>query len=195
MKLLSLFSVKVTFFFLLQVYQSTSGQFICQNKYYGRKLTVAGFKESLELFLCDGEKMRLELISPILHRLRHLYKIIKQQDSFRFYSSSLLIMYGGKAGLNDNSNDHDASADKDCVNSDQESESQSISKHLDVSAQDDNCLVDVRMIDFAHSTHRGFQDDAPHKGTDDGYLFGLQNLIGIFEGIQSRYSGHSEENG
>lgn len=50
--------------------------------------------------------------------------------------------------------------------------------------------VDVRMIDFAHSTHRGFREDkAVHKGPDKGYLFGVQNLILMFEDIKKKYLG------
>lgn len=42
--------------------------------------------------------------------------------------------------------------------------------------------VDVRMIDFAHATHQGFlQDKTAHVGPDHGYLFGLKNLIQLFE--------------
>lgn len=169
------------------MYQSTSGQFVCQNKYYGRKLTVSEFKEVLELFVYDGDKVRLELIDPILHRLQHLYKTIEKQESFRFYSSSLLIMYGGKRVLQEKNSQHDRSVDEAAINSVMDSATQDNSEHLALT-QDDNCLVDVRMIDFAHSTHRGFSDDAPHQGIDDGYLFGVQNLITIFEDIQKRYN-------
>jgi hypothetical protein len=40
-------------------------------------------------------------------------------------------------------------------------------------------FVDVRMIDFAHSTHRGLKDSTIHEGPDQGFLFGLDNFIEI----------------
>ena len=44
----------------------------------------------------------------------------------------------------------------------------------------------VHMIDFAHSTYRGFLDDTPvHQGPHCGFLFGLQNLIDLFEECRS----------
>lgn len=47
-------------------------------------------------------------------------------------------------------------------------------------------LVDVRMIDFAHSTFKGFRGDtAVHDGPDRGYVLGLESLIQILEGLQA----------
>lgn len=46
-------------------------------------------------------------------------------------------------------------------------------------------LVDVRMIDFAHSTFKGFRGDtAVHDGPDQGYVFGLESLIQILESLR-----------
>lgn len=46
-------------------------------------------------------------------------------------------------------------------------------------------LVDVRMIDFAHSTFKGFRGDtAVHDGPDQGYVFGLKSLIQILESLR-----------
>ena len=45
-------------------------------------------------------------------------------------------------------------------------------------------LVDMKMIDFAHTTNGGFADEITYEGPDDGYLFGLQNMITIFEEIK-----------
>ena len=153
---------------------------MCQNKYYGRKLTVDGFKEALELFLNNGDELRLDLLDPILSHLKQLYKVVENQESFRFYSSSLLIMYGGEAkeGLN---------MDSDKTSDDKNSKHAVESHGCQTTYEAD---VDVRMIDFAHSTQRGFRDDKTvHKGPDKGYLFGLQNLILMFEDIKKKYLG------
>jgi len=41
------------------------------------------------------------------------------------------------------------------------------------------------MIDFAHSTFKGFRGDtAVHDGPDRGYVFGLESLVQILEGLQ-----------
>jgi len=176
----------------LQVYHPSAGQFVCQNKYYGRKLSVPGFKEVLELFLYDGEHMRLELLDPILNRLKNLYTTVEKHDTFRFYSSSLLVMYGGKEGQNVEHSEDECEHMADNVSTSGQSEecgsmegTSQAQKNKDINED----LVDVRMIDFAHSTHHGYQDDERHKGVDQGYLFGLQNLIHIFEDIKRRYSG------
>lgn len=170
----------------MQVYQSTSGQFVCQNKYFGRKLSVDGFKEALELFLNNGDELRLDLLDSILNHLQQLYKVVENQDSFRFYSSSLLIMYGGEAKEGSNAGFDQKTNNENTLES-------SIPEHK---VESHGCQtmyqtdVDVRMIDFAHSTHRGFREDkAVHKGPDKGYLFGVQNLILMFEDIKKKYLG------
>jgi len=45
-----------------------------------------------------------------------------------------------------------------------------------------DAAVDVRVIDFAHVTHEGFlSDPTVHRGPDNGFLFGIRNLIHMFE--------------
>jgi inositol-hexakisphosphate kinase len=77
------------------VYQANSGKFICHNKYFGRSLTVEDFKLALRQFLHNGCELRADLIASIIHKLERLHRMVERQDSFRFYSSSLLIMYDG----------------------------------------------------------------------------------------------------
>ena len=45
--------------------------------------------------------------------------------------------------------------------------------------------VDVRMIDFAHTTFSGYLgDDLVHWGPDNGYLLGLDSLTAILNEIR-----------
>ncbi|KAL3869907.1 hypothetical protein ACJMK2_042530 [Sinanodonta woodiana] len=247
----------------MQVYQLNTRRFVCHNKYFGRSLSVEGFKDSLYQFLNNGEELRVDLIGTIVQQLKCLGSIIHTQDSFRFYSSSLLIMYDGqdksmKDALNPDQNQRcsdsnlhvsdnmrmptegvlateDYSTNITTVLSSEKSENQGekprvlSSSHTEysqdrttdfafsqkeisgentsiVSEQTEyvgqgnrmtsqtlflgkSAKVEIRMIDFAHSTHPGFREDtAIHTGPDQGYLFGLENLIQMFQEIADKYT-------
>lgn len=45
-------------------------------------------------------------------------------------------------------------------------------------------FVDVRIIDFAHSTHKGLEDPVVYTGPDQGFLFGLENMISLLKSIE-----------
>ncbi|PFX33609.1 inositol hexakisphosphate kinase 2-like isoform X1 [Stylophora pistillata] len=173
----------------MQVYKKNSGRFMCHNKYHGLKLREEGFKEELITFLHNGQQFRTELIEPLLQRLRKLYKVIEKQHSFRFYSSSLLLMYEGDM-------DDSVETTKSCSSTKEREKGQSkaetpTSNHSNLNnisqCFSHRCKVDVRMIDFAHTTHSGFSGDRTRTGPDTGYLFGLKNLIRLLEDIQEKY--------
>ena len=42
-------------------------------------------------------------------------------------------------------------------------------------------LFDLRLIDFAHSTHKGLRDPVVHEGPDSGFIHGLKSLINLLE--------------
>ncbi len=45
-------------------------------------------------------------------------------------------------------------------------------------------FVDIRMTDFAHTTHVGYVNDhIRYTGPNEGYIVGLDTLIGIFEKV------------
>ncbi|KAK3091578.1 hypothetical protein FSP39_020924 [Pinctada imbricata] len=56
----------------MQVFQVDTGLYMCQNKYYGRNLSVEGFKQTLQQFLHNGHEVRQELTKPIVTRLKQL---------------------------------------------------------------------------------------------------------------------------
>ena len=170
---------------------------MCRNKHYGLKLCEKGFREELVTFLHNGQQFRTELIEPFLYKLRKLYKVIEKQNSFRFYSSSLLLMYEG-----------DVEKECDELSSSSgsfEKEQESLKRKDAIRSFSSPCLnksgnfgnhrsgkVDVRMIDFAHTTYGGFSGDRMRTGPDTGYLFGLKNLIRILEEIQDENQESSE---
>lgn len=140
----------------MQVYQVNSSTYLFYDKYTGRQLNVDGYKEFLFHYLFNGIRYRLDLLDPIINKLDKLYSIVKSKNTYRFYGSSLLILYDGDDSYN---NDDDDQTD----------------------------LIDIRMIDFANSTHSGINNDSSyrkHDGPDRGYLFGIENLIRIFKEIK-----------
>ncbi|KAM6454820.1 inositol hexakisphosphate kinase 3 isoform 1-T3 [Liasis olivaceus] len=148
----------------MQVYQADTVQYICKDKYYGRKLSPDGFKQALCQFLHNGNRFRTDLVEPILFQLNSLLSVIKNQNSYRFFSSSLLINYEGlEKTMPSNSGPQGHYQNIGCS----------------ASRGNSHPKVDVRMIDFAHTTYK----DSRYEGPDLGYIFGLENLIKIIQSI------------
>lgn len=204
-------------FLILQVYHPDTDQLIFLNKYQGRKLTVAGFKETLFQFFHSGRRLRQELLSPVLSRLREMQDALEACESYRFYSSSLLIIYDGaphrkhtrrhtEEGLSEDEEDDEDEETETEVEEEEEAGALGF-RHSSSSLSDggSSCSsggggsqprvsrpersspeVDVRMIDFAHTTCRHYgEDSVVHEGQDQGYIFGLQNLISIISELEN----------
>uniref|UniRef100_A0A3B4FBW1 Kinase n=1 Tax=Pundamilia nyererei TaxID=303518 RepID=A0A3B4FBW1_9CICH len=158
----------------MQVYQSEPGQLMFMNKYHGRKLTLAGFKEALYQFFHNGHRLRHELLSPVLRRLREMQAALEACESYRFYSSSLLIIYDG---------DPPRAPTRPRHRGGEEGDEDDRSSHS--AGEASSPVVDVRMIDFAHTTCRHYgEDSVVHEGQDSGFIFGLQNLITIISELE-----------
>ncbi|XP_068951798.1 inositol hexakisphosphate kinase 1 [Petaurus breviceps papuanus] len=168
----------------MQVFQLDTGHYLCRNKYYGRGLSIEGFRNALYQYLHNGLDLRRDLFEPILSKLRGLKSVLERQASYRFYSSSLLIIYDGKECraemfLERRGDMRSKNVDSGLPEMMPDGSSPSTSPETSPSATP---KVDVRMIDFAHSTFKGFRDDPTvHDGPDKGYVFGLDSLITIME--------------
>ena len=172
------------------MYRADTGKYICHNKYYGRRLDVDGVRDTLRQFLFDGHRHRSELVAPILERLRKLLAMLSKHSTFRFYSSSLLIMYDGENGRKSTPSPVSQGAAAAANDNVLMGRPSNIATFVGRGSLHDPSVtsstlhphVDVRMIDFAHATHHGFlQDKTAHVGPDHGYLFGLKNLIHLFD--------------
>lgn len=240
----------------MQVYRADTGAYKSLDKYHGRKLTDITFPAVLRDFLHNGQRLRRELLPPILSRLTDLVSTLEQLDSFRFYASSLLIMYDGvcqetedtccgsqqereeaghkqrqcgvsgqqaqagschqlpqvlitgdqdealKAQASTASTvtvtsrsrqralpkeDRSVSATSSTTSDKKKSGSDAALCQDNGNTDSERLLVDVRMIDFAHTTHSGFPDDViVHEGPDRDYISGLRNLIRLFSQLAAQ---------
>ncbi|XP_046659387.1 inositol hexakisphosphate kinase 3-like isoform X2 [Homalodisca vitripennis] len=197
----------------MQVYQASSGRFLCRNKLYGRTLTAAGFQSAVRNFLHDGTRLRTDALPPLIRRLEELRNALMQLESIRLYTTSLLLLYEGHHSISN----EETSGEKNEMRRSRSIEREERAERANsVDRQDEmlkqptdfrvrcssSCnanekklfrpvekhreeepLTDVRIIDFAHSTHRAMDDRVLYSGPDNGFLFGLNNMIQLLKSI------------
>ncbi|PIK33503.1 putative inositol hexakisphosphate kinase 3-like [Apostichopus japonicus] len=79
----------------MQIYRPDKGRYICRNKYYGRRLSEEGLRQAVEEFVFNGNRVRVEVIEAIMKEIQGLIETLSELDSYRFFGSSLLIIYEG----------------------------------------------------------------------------------------------------
>ncbi|CEP09454.1 hypothetical protein [Parasitella parasitica] len=147
----------------MQVYKSDLNEFSFQDKYYGRTLAPISFCETLEAYLDNGSGCQIKHIPVIVRKLRRLARIIKTMNDYRFYSSSLLMIYDGNA---------------------------SSDRKIDVRIIDfANCVTS----EDVQCQYRSFTYPPRNKGPDNGYLLGLKSLVLCFEFIFSKHGGSAQD--
>lgn len=132
-----------------------------------------------------------KLLDKMIERLQKLRTIIVGLDSFRFYTSSLLLIYEGNTCHCNEDDDHD-----DCESY--------------CHQESDKPMFDVRVIDFAHSTHANLPNNnhssssplsspnksmmIQHHGYDEGFVYGLDNLVKILSLFRKEYQNDEKKN-
>lgn len=79
----------------MQVYKPCLDQYMFQDKYYGRKVKTLEFPNVLASFLHDGQRLLVYHIPSMLRKLYRLASLVRQLRRYRFYASSLLLIYDG----------------------------------------------------------------------------------------------------
>lgn len=82
----------------MQVWNVKTNSYTFQDKYFGRDLTAGKeFRDALRRFLFDGENLKsiVRHIPTILEKLGDLDNMIRRLPGYRFYASSLLLIYDG----------------------------------------------------------------------------------------------------
>ncbi|KAJ2162133.1 inositol polyphosphate kinase kcs1 [Coemansia sp. RSA 552] len=83
----------------LQVYKADRNRYLFQDKYYGRSLNKFTFQRSLVEFLDNGDCVLAYMVPALLLKLRSLYRTVEQMHGFRFFGSSLLLVYDGHTAV------------------------------------------------------------------------------------------------
>jgi inositol-hexakisphosphate 5-kinase len=78
-----------------QVWRPSDEGYMYRDKYFGRKLTDSQFAGTLRDFFDNGCRLRAELLPPLIRRLSIFRDTILNLPAYRFYSSSLLLIYEG----------------------------------------------------------------------------------------------------
>ena len=181
------------------MYNASKDEYTYRDKYQGRQLDTNGFHGALKDFLYDGSSYRTDILPYLIETLRQLREVIKSLSSYRFFSSSLMIIYdgqktssevGGAPLLRDTTSPQDASMKglpaSWATRGLWPNRSSRSPWHTRPELLKFRQKVDVRLIDFAHTTHAGFvHDPIRYEGPDEGYITGLTTLISAFENMFS----------
>ena len=146
------------------------------DKYVGRKATEREFKDLLANFFFNNGFLRTDIIAKVINEIRKIHQQLESLDGYRFYSSSILIIYEGKqrnflASLEENDDRFSCQDSLDC---------DTLSFYKKVM----ETPIKVKIIDFANAANpQDLDDNVYHEGPDSGFLMGLQNLQEILEGL------------
>ena len=79
-----------------QRFSFSQGNFETLDKYVGRNADETELKTLLQKFFTCGGSLRTEVIQLILENICHMRQTLLDLHQYRFYSSSLLIIYEGQ---------------------------------------------------------------------------------------------------
>lgn len=158
----------------MQVWNVGKKSYLFEDKYFGRDLKAGrDFQNALTRFLYDGVSYTsvLRHIPVVLEKLEKLEKMICQLPGYRFYASSLLMLYDGGSAINE---------------PESERSDQSVSTKDDTKSRGNNSAkssIDLKIVDFANCVTAEYElpdtvPCPPHDpdGVDKGYLRGLRSL-------------------
>ena len=170
----------------MQVWNIKNQEYIFEDKYFGRELKAgAGFQDALKRFLYngDGYGSTVRHIPVILEKLTILEHMVRHLPGWRFYASSLLILYDAEptSAPAPASDTGEAAGDE----------------HVKPKPG-----IHVKIVDFANSvTAEDELTDAtpcpPHhpEDVDQGYLRGLRSLRRYLRSIWKEIIGQEYDRG
>lgn len=165
----------------MQVWNVKKQTYLFEDKYFGRDLKAGReFQDALTRFLYDGVSYRSvsRHIPVILEKIAKLEDMIRRLPGYRFYASSLLMLYDGAIGKEQNVE----------VNG-------QVNKNGDL--EHSKTDIELKIVDFANCVTA--EDRLPENvpcpphdpiGVDRGYLRGLRTLRTYFQRIWKEINDH-----
>jgi hypothetical protein len=163
----------------MQVWNVKSQSYVFEDKYFGRDLKAGKeFQDALTRFFFDGigYAAARKHIPVILEKISLLENMIRRLPGYRFYASSLLMLYDrddGDAGADDKDKDKEKDGGGDLT-----------------PAKPASSTIKLKIVDFANcvTAEDGLPDTIPcppkdPDGVDRGYLRGLRSLRMYFQHI------------
>jgi inositol-hexakisphosphate kinase len=174
----------------MQVWNVKKQTYFFEDKYQGRDLKAGReFQDALTRFLYDGVSYRsvLRHIPVILEKITKLDNMIRRLPGYRFYASSLLLIYDGEPEKKDH--------EKESTNGNEKDGAQASKKKDGRHQHKSKSTIDVKIVDFANCVTGEDELPAdcpcpPHNlgAVDRGYLRGLRTLRMYLQRIMKEIS-------
>lgn len=177
----------------MQVWNVKTSSYAFEDKYVGRDLKAGKeFQDALKRFFWDGESYvsALRHIPMILEKLQKLEGIIKGLPGYRFYASSLLMLYDRGDGKDEKQGEKSSMSHGDQASSDKSGTSNGSDKaSVEKTLEKGQSEIKIKIVDFANCVTAEIdlgEVPCPPKdrhGIDRGYLRGLRSLKMYFRRI------------
>lgn len=176
----------------MQIWNVKTQSYVFEDKYYGRDLKAGKeFQDALKRFFWDGSgyKAATRHIPVILEKISQLERMIRQLPGYRFYASSLLMLYDRGDG---ESKDKDASRVAGSENGSTAPFRPASPGPAPAPTSSSKSYPEIKLkiVDFANcvTAEDPLPDDLPcppqsPDGVDRGYLRGLRSLRLYFQRI------------
>jgi len=171
-----------------QRFSSSQRSFETIDKYVGRNADETELKTLLQKFFTCRGGLRSEVICDVMKNVSQIRQTLIDLPEYRFYSSSLLIIYEGQPDPVSSYAEDKTDNSMDCEEFDQ-----AISADNNKRRKQDNSRVTMKIIDFANVSFPSDGDQQQqqqqassshhHDGPDDGFIMGLDNLYTILQTI------------
>jgi inositol-hexakisphosphate kinase len=176
----------------MQIWNIKTQSYVFEDKYYGRDLKAGKeFQDALKRFFWDGTgyKAATRHIPVILEKITALESMIRKLPGYRFYASSLLMLYDRGEG-DANGKDNPAQPNGTPKPSASDSPETTSPNPTADSPSKNTSEIKLKIVDFANcvTAEDPLPDPVPcppqdPDGVDRGYLRGLRSLRLYFQRI------------